>query len=142
MQTIEKKPNTGASLHLYECNGWMIPNKMNWDDFVEMRVSLGFNVPQPRKAKYLTDTSVNIGLGKVKGHSEYSWRGTPDYFRPLSNTKNSPNARLSENDVKEIWALLKKGESQVSIGLRYKVSNVTISRIAKKETWSEVTNKL
>ena len=73
------KGKTGASVHLYELNGWMIPNGMSWKEFCDMRVMQGFSKPKKRKSLYLEDKEDLRGFfqmyNQLKGkHTEYSWK--------------------------------------------------------------------
>lgn len=60
-----------------------------------------------------------------------------------------PNAQLSEADIEQIWIRVQRirngnlsKDSQGKIGIDFNVSKKTISRIALKETWRDITDRL
>lgn len=77
--TKRKTSSTGAGLHLYEINGWRIPNGMNWEDFCNMRVEQGFPRPMERKALYLEEKEDVCGnlykiLKEQRAHTKNKWK--------------------------------------------------------------------
>lgn len=50
----------------------------------------------------------------------------------------NPSSKLTENDVREIFELLKQGISQSEIGKRYGVVKGLISEIARRKSWTHV----
>ena len=80
--------------------------------------------------------------GIVKGRN---WKhvvdpaGPTPPHRPGLPGSRHPNAKLTEEAVKEIWRLRSKGMSAAKIGRRFGVSDVTVLLILKGSAWAHVT---
>lgn len=69
-----------------------------------------------------------------------------EWMERVDNVKDRPNpigeknsqAKLTENDVKEIIKLLKNNVSLSKIGEKYNVSKSTISSIKRGKTWKHI----
>lgn len=62
-------------------------------------------------------------------------QGRNAYVIPIKYGTEHPQARLTEDQVREIRSRNKSGESKTSIGLSLNVSRKTIAKIIKGETW-------
>lgn len=59
----------------------------------------------------------------------------PSWVRPGSR---SPQAKLNEEKVLRIRQMLKDGATREALAKQYRVSQTTIDRIARGETWTHV----
>lgn len=54
----------------------------------------------------------------------------------------SPNAKLTEDNVREVWSLWQEGYTQQEIATRFGVTQVTISYVLNRKTWVHVTDAI
>jgi uncharacterized protein YjcR len=83
--------------------------------------------------------------GVVKGRN---WKHVADPagptppHRPGLPGSRHPNAKLTEEIVREIWSLHSTGMSAAKIGLRFGVSDTTVLLILKRRAWAHVARPL
>ena len=105
--------------HTYELNGWKVPTGMNWIEFCDYRVQLGFSKPLP--------------LTTIMKMS----KATEEYVE-TKKRRIASNKKVTRDQELEILRKRLDGASYPQIGEEFKVSKVAISYICNGRNWSEV----
>lgn len=86
-----------------------------------------FGISQP--------TVSQLVIGLIWGHTlpdEWEWESKP------KDGENNPNAKLTEDDVREIRERVSDGETQGDVAEDYPVSPTAVSKIVRREMWADV----
>jgi group I intron endonuclease len=125
-----------------DVKGEIHPNsKLSEDDVVKIKELLLKRESQRKIAKMFGVTrNVITSIQKGKTWSHVIVEDFKPFNREESNFsgESNPKSKLTEQDVKEIKILLKKGKSQSDIAKMFGVSKHAISKIYLGKTWTHV----
>lgn len=133
----KQKPNVGGYWYLHLCK-----NGKKWATSVHKLIALTFIGPKPYEkatvnhidSNKLNNRAENLEYCSIKENIQHHRKNVNDYIGI-----NHPMARLTEKDILDIREEYKTSKIlQKDMAKRYNVSQVMISRIIKRKTWTHI----